>query len=231
MSRRAGPIPVPAGGGSQALTVAETITLEQPKYEATDPDVRLMLQVRDGSAGAFEELVVRYQARLITVLQNLVHNADRADELAQDVFLRVYRARHTYEPSAKFSTWLFTIAQNVARNALRAQSRRHEVNLALEQSGEVANKPLDDMAPAPSGLMPTRQLEKAEIREVVRQAIDTLNERQRMALLLAKFEHMSYTDIAATMGLTVKAVKSLLSRARENLRAILEPYMEQGMRP
>jgi RNA polymerase sigma-70 factor (ECF subfamily) len=205
--------------------------LDTPKYEATDPDVRLMLQVRDGNAAAFEELVLRYQSRVLTLLQNMVHSADRAEELAQDVFLRVYRARHSYVPNAKFCTWLYTIAQNVASNALRARARRHEVNVTGDQRGEYVNKPLDDMAAAPSGLMPTRQLAKAELAEVVRQAIDALNERQRMALLLAKFEHMSYSDIAAAMELTVPAVKSLLSRARDNLRVLLEPYMEEGTRP
>ena len=200
-------------------------------YETTDPDVRLMLQVRDDNAAAFEELVLRYQSRLITVLQNLVRDRDRAEELAQDVFLRVYRARKSYLPEAKFSTWLFTIAHNVGSNAIRTMSRRREVNVALVDGGEAGVKPLDDLAAAPSGLMPARQLDKAELTEVVRAAVDSLNERQRMAILLAKFEHMSYADIAVTMGLSIKAVKSLLSRARENLRVILEPYLQEGTRP
>lgn len=213
------------------MSDTQTLALENPKYETTDPDARLMLQVRDGNAAAFEELVLRYQSRLIMVLENLVHSRDRAEELAQDVFLRVYRARKTYVPNAKFSTWLFTIAHNVAANALRSMSRRREVNVSIVQSGVMATKPLDDMAPAPSGLMPARQLDKAEMTEIVRTAIDSLNERQRMALLLSKFEHMSYIDIASTMELSVQAVKSLLSRARENLRILLEPYIEEGARP
>lgn len=215
----------------QILSSSETLELKPHSYEAADPDVRLMLRVRDDDATAFEELVTRYQTRLITVLQNLVHNRDRAEELAQDVFLRIYRARKTYTPDAKFSTWLFTIAHNVASNALRSMSRRREVNVAFDQSGEMANKPLEHMASAPSGLMPTRLADNAELAEVVRLAIEGLNERQRMALLLCKFEHMSYADIAATMGLSVQAVKSLLSRARENLRALLEPYVQEGLRP
>jgi RNA polymerase sigma-70 factor (ECF subfamily) len=168
---------------------------------------------------------------LITVLENMVHNRDRAEELAQDVFLRVFRARQSYRPDAKFATWLFRIAHNVASNALRSRSRRREVNVAAEQSGEVIGKPLDEMALDPSGLMPTRQLDKAEMTEIVRAAIETLNERQRLALLLAKFEHMNYTEIGATMGMSVPAVKSLLARARDNLRTILEPYMQEGTRP
>jgi RNA polymerase sigma-70 factor (ECF subfamily) len=200
-------------------------------YETTDPDVRLMLQVRDDNAEAFEELVLRYQGRLITVLQNLVRDRDRAEELAQDVFLRVYRARKSYSPDARFSTWLFTIAHNVGRNALRSLARRHEVHVTAAQDGRATGQSLDDLATAPSGLMPARQLDKAELAEVVRAAVNVLNERQRMAILLAKFEHMSYADIATTMGLSIKAVKSLLSRARENLRVILEPYLQEGIRP
>jgi RNA polymerase sigma-70 factor (ECF subfamily) len=87
------------------------------------------------------------------------------------------------------------------------------------------------MALAASGLMPTRQLDKAEMAEVVRMAIDTLSERQRLAVLLSKFEGMSYIDIAATMGMSVQAIKSLLSRARGNLKAVLEPYMQTGVMP
>jgi RNA polymerase sigma-70 factor, ECF subfamily len=213
------------------LSLAETIEWKTVTPEITDPDARLMLQVRDGNAAAFEELVLRYQSRLIAVLQNLIHDRDGAEELAQEVFLRVFRARSSYTADAKFATWLFTIAHNVASNALRSKSRRREVNVAVEQSGAMASKPLDAMATAPSGQMPARQADKAEIGEVVRAAIDTLNERQRMAVLLAKFEHMNYADIATTMGLSVQAVKSLLSRARENLRIILEPYMLEGNRP
>jgi RNA polymerase sigma-70 factor (ECF subfamily) len=212
-----------------ALSLTETIELESPDYKSTDPDVRLMLRVRDGDALAFEELVVRYQMRLIRLLQRLIQDRDKAEELAQDVFLRVYRARDSYVPTAKFSTWLFTIANNVANNALRSLARCREVNLGGDSSDSAMGKPLDNMASAPSGLMPTRQVAKAELAEVVRAAVDSLNERQRMALLLAKFEHMSYAEIGETMGLSVQAVKSLLSRARENLRILLEPYMQEDV--
>jgi len=197
-------------------------------YELHDPDVRLMLEVRDDKAAAFEELMLRYQNRLVTVLEHLVGRRDLAEDLAQDVFLRIYRARKRYVPGAKFSTWLFTIANNVASNALRSQSRRREVNwnsTAADSSG--ANN-LDQVAQAASGLLPTRQIDKSEIREVVREAIGTLNERQRLAVLLSKFESMSYEDIAQTMEMTPQAIKSLLSRARGNLRSVLEPYLERG---
>jgi len=196
-----------------------------------DPDVRLMLEVRDGNAAAFEELMLRYQNRLVTVLEHLVNSRDQAEELAQEVFLRVYRARKSYVPDAKFSTWLFTIANNVASNALRSRIRRREVSLEAAESGPLGANPLARVVAASSGLMPARQLDKAEMRDIIRAALASLNDRQRMAVLLSKFEDMSYADIAEAMQMTPQAIKSLLSRARLNLREILEPYLEHGNRP
>jgi RNA polymerase sigma-70 factor (ECF subfamily) len=187
-----------------------------------------MLSVRDDDAAAFEELMRRYQERLVTVLDHLVGNRDQAEDLAQEVFLRVYRSRKGYVPGAKFSTWLFTIANNIASNARRSRSRRKEVNLDLRPAASSGAQSIGELAQAASALMPTRLIDKAEMREVVRQALTTLNERQRLAVLLSKFESMSYEDIAETMELTPQAVKSLLSRARGNLREVLEPYLQSG---
>jgi RNA polymerase sigma-70 factor (ECF subfamily) len=198
------------------------------RYTLQDPDVRLMLEVRDDKASAFEELMLRYQNRLVTVLEHLVGKRDLAEDLAQDVFLRIYRSRKRYVPGAKFSTWLFTIANNVASNALRSQNRRHEVNWKGKPGDSTGAYGLDQMAAAASALMPGRQIDKAEMQEIVREAVGTLSERQRMAVLLSKFENMSYEDIAVSMEMTPQAVKSLLSRARGNLRAVLEPYLERG---
>lgn len=189
-----------------------------------------MLEVREGSAAAFEELVLRYQGRLLTVLRHLVGNREQAEDLAQEVFLRVYRARESYQPDAKFSTWLYTIANHAAANALRSKARHPEVTLQSRDSGPMGARPLDRMLLASSGQMPARQLAKAELREVVRMALDSLSERQRMAVLLSKFEDMSYADIGAVMEMSPQAVKSLLSRARENLREVLEPYVDEGQR-
>ncbi len=190
-----------------------------------------MLEVRDGSATAFEELVLRYQHRLVAVLQHLVGNRDWAEDLAQEVFLRIYRARKTYVPGAKFSTWMYTIANNVAANALRNRSRRREVSLETQQSGLSGARPMERLLQASSGQMPARQLDKAETRQMVRMALEALNDRQRMAVLLSKFEEMSYADIAEAMELSPQAIKSLLSRARVNLRDVLEAYMEHGELP
>jgi RNA polymerase sigma-70 factor (ECF subfamily) len=207
------------------LSVSES---SAKNYALHDPDVRLMLEVRDDSASAFEELMLRYQNRLITVLEHLVGHREWAEDLAQDVFLRVYRARKRYVAGAKFSTWLFTIANNVASNALRDHSRRREINLAPTEGQSTGAIGLEQLALAASGLMPTRQIDKAEMRDVIRQAVATLSDRQRMAVLLCKFESMSYEEIGQTMEMSPKAVKSLLARARGNLREVLEPYLHDG---
>lgn len=197
-------------------------------YQLHDPDVRLMLQVRDDNAAAFDELMLRYQNRLVTVLEHLVGRRDQAEDLAQEVFLRVYRARKRYVAGAKFSTWLYTIANHAAANALRSRSRRPEVNLTTKPTESGSTSVLDKMALAASGAMPTRQLDKAELQDIVRAALQGLSERQRLAVLLNKFEDMSYADIATTMEMSPQAVKSLLSRARLNLKEILEPYLSDG---
>lgn len=201
------------------------------RYALRDPDVRLMLEVRDDNAATFEELMLRYQNRVITFLEHHTGNHELAKDLAQDVFMRVWRARKDYVPGAKFSTWLFTITSNVAKNAQRSRSRRHEVNLEGRDSGPLGVRPLEAMAQVSSGQIPARALDRAEVRDVVWMAVQSLNERQRAAVLLSKFEGMSYAEIAETMGMSVQAIKSLLSRARTNLREVLEPYFDFGSPP
>jgi RNA polymerase sigma-70 factor (ECF subfamily) len=189
-----------------------------------DPDIRLMLRVRDDQPGAFEELVEQYQHRLVAVMNHLVGNAQEAEDLAQEVFLRVYRARKKYRPRSKFSTWLFTIANNLALNALRARQRRPVVPLPAQDSGPLGPRPAEQIVPDPrSG--PMQKVQRQELAAIVRQALEGLNERQRMAVVLNKFEDMNYAEIAEVMGLSTKAVKSLLSRARMNLRAALAAYI------
>ena len=190
-----------------------------------------MLRVRDDDAAAFEQLVSRYQARLVSVLHNLVGGRDAAEDLAQDVFLRLFRARKKYIPAAKFSTYLFTIAHNVASNWRRTMARRKEVQVKQDANSSRENFTLDKMAKDASSLMPSRVLDNLESSEVVMLAIESLNDRQRMAVLLCKFEGMSYIEIGETMDMTPQAVKSLLSRARGNLRDALAPYLSDGQLP
>ncbi len=195
-----------------------------------DPDIRLMLQVRDDEPEAFGELVERYQHRLVAVMTHLVGNPEEAEDLAQEVFLRIYRARKKYRPRSKFSTWLFTIANNLALNCLRARQRRPVVPLDARESGPLGPRPQEQLVHDP-GTGPVQKVQKAELAERIRAALDTLNERQRMAVVLNKFEDMNYAEIAEVMGLTTKAVKSLLSRARMNLRAALSGYVHMDGEP
>jgi RNA polymerase sigma-70 factor (ECF subfamily) len=183
-----------------------------------------MIAVRADQPGAFEELVERYQQRLVAVLHHLVGNAEEAEDLAQEVFLRVYRARKKYRARCKFSTWLFTIANNLALNALRSRQRKPVVPLNTRDSGPLGPRPAEQLV-QDSGHQPVQRMQQQELAALVRQALEGLNERQRMAVLLNKFEDMNYAAIGEIMGLSTKAVKSLLCRARTNLRAALQNYI------
>jgi len=189
-----------------------------------DPDVRLMIRVRDNELGAFEELVENYQHRLIGVLHHLVGNLSEAEELAQEAFLRVYRARTKYRARSKFSTWLFTIANNLALNALRSRQRKPAVSLNLRDSGPLGPRPAESLARDRAN-QPVQNIQQRELAAIIQQAVEGLSERQRMAVVLNKFEDMNYAEIAEVMKLSTKAVKSLLNRARTNLRSALADYI------
>jgi len=209
-------------------TVKPTAT--DPLSAERDPDARLMLRAKKGDEEAFTQLVSKYQDRLVGVLTHLLQDQQSAEDLAQEVFLRIYKARHGYEATAKFSTYLFRIANNLASNRRRDAGRKREVSLPASDSGPLGARPAEQLLADTSSHMPARQFARSEIQAVVQEALATLNDNQRMAVLLHKFQEMSYADIAATLDTTVSAVKSLLSRARDNLREKLEPYVTQGAR-
>ncbi len=194
-----------------------------PNRYLSDADVQLMLRVANGDESAFEQLVARYQDRVVGFFFHLVYDRGAAEDLAQEVFLRVFRARDRYEPTARFSTWLFRIAHNLAINERRDTSRRREVPLPSSQSMDPEASA--QMPAEKSALLPTRRFDAKELREVVRKALDELGERQKTVVLLHKFEGLSYEDIGEIMGLGTVAVKSLLARARTKLRDSLEKYL------
>jgi len=183
-----------------------------------------MLRVSTGDHSAFEELVLRYQDRLVGFFFHLFHDRPIAEDMAQETFLRIFRSRERYEPTARFSTWLFRIAHNLASNQKRGSSRLREISLA--SSSDAYNlQPNEKNLAEKSALMPSRQLDSLEMRDVVRMAIEELSERQRTAVVLHKFEEMSYEEIGEVMGLGTVAVKSLLSRARIRLKEVLERFI------
>ncbi|MEX0669584.1 MAG: sigma-70 family RNA polymerase sigma factor [Pirellulales bacterium] len=201
-----------------------------PRSSVGDPSTALMLRLRDGDSEAFAELVVLWRDRLVTLFLHHTGDHSTAEDLAQEVFLRVYRSRASYQPMAKFTTWVHTIANNVASDLRQRAYRRLERGVPATTSGSSTAIGLDQLAVAASGLLPARLADRTELQAVVQDAIAGLNERQRMAVLLAKFEQCSYEEIAAAMQLTVPAVKSLLFRARDQLRTALEPYLQEGRR-
>jgi RNA polymerase sigma-70 factor (ECF subfamily) len=200
----------------------------------SDPSTALMLRVRDGGPGAseaFTELVGLWQERLVTLFLNQVGDHATAEDLAQEVFLRVFRARAGYRPTAKFTTWVHTIANNVASDLRQRSYRRREHGVPATASASGSLIGLDQLAVAASGLLPARVADRAELRGIVREAVARLSDRQRMAVLLAKFEQCSYEEIAEAMGLSVPAVKSLLFRARDQLRESLGGYAIEAHEP
>ena len=206
----------------------EADNLEQ-QLEARDPDVRLMVQVRNDVVGAFETLVERYQHRLVGILFHLVGNREESEDLCQEVFLRIYKARKGYRPRAKFSTWLFTIANNLAVNHLRSKGRTPSVAIGGSSTDAEAVASVAQHLAGREGT-PSAEMRQAELADVVREALAVLNEDQKLAVLLNKFEEMSYAEIANVMGRSPAAVKSLLARARNQLREQLEPYLLTGQR-
>jgi RNA polymerase sigma-70 factor (ECF subfamily) len=189
-----------------------------------DPNVRLMLAFQQsGDQEAFAELVGRNEQKVYSVIYRFVTDRAEAEDLTQEVFLRVYRTAARYTPTAKFSTWLYRIAVNVSLNALRSRARTKTVPLALPHDGETDDYPraVED----PRGDLPNQGLEDDELRSRIAAAIDTLPENQRIAIVLNKFEGLSYDEIAKILNLSMMAVKSLLSRARSNLKDCLDPYL------
>jgi RNA polymerase sigma-70 factor (ECF subfamily) len=187
-----------------------------------DPEVALMLRVQGGDGEAFAELQRRYGARVLGYFCRLLRDRAEAEDLTQDVFLRLYRSRARYQPRARFATWIFHISQNVARNALRARRRKPWVRPGAGGLGTrgLLEALLSDRGEAPSG-----PLERDELAGVVRAAVAELAGRQRTALELHQFHDRTYAEVAAELDMTPKAAKSLLYRARNQLREALTPFM------
>lgn len=194
-----------------------------------DPATRRMLRVKGGDEDAFAELVSEYQDRVVGLLFHMLGSVEEAEDLAQEAFLRVYRSREKYEPTAKFSTWLYTIVNNLARNAIRDRRRRRDRGLGGTNTSSV--RAMEQWALASSGVMPSRIFAKGELTAVVQQAVAQLSDEHRMAMMLSRFEHMNYKQIGEVMGKSEMAVKSLLARARTVLRDILEPFVQPPAGP
>lgn len=195
-----------------------------PPSIASDADVHLMMLFQDGNEDAFAQLIRRNQHKVFSIIYRFLGDRAEAEDLSQEVFLRVYRTCGRYEPTAKFSTWLYRIATNISLNAIRNRSRFHPLSIEVrpDDSDDFQREIADDSTPAPGASMAADELS-----QVVLSAVEALPEQQRVAIILNKYEGMSYEDIASILACTVMAVKSLLSRARSNLKSKLLPYLRK----
>ena len=189
--------------------------------ELTDADV--MLRVKAGDDSAFDYLVQKYRRPIIHFMYRMAHNTAVAEDLAQEVFLRVYRSRSTYQPSAKFTTWLYRIATNLGVNYVRdTRHERSENTLNLDEPDtETGQTP--DLADKTTNVE-QRMLERERL-AAIRRKVEALPERQRMAVLMHKYQQMDYRQIAEVLKLSESATKSLLFRAYETLRSELKEFI------
>ena len=183
---------------------------------ALDYDAELMLRVKEGDGASFGVLLEKHRSSVVHFLYRMVQNSAVAEELAQEVFLRVYRSRATYEPTAKFTTWLFRIATHLALNALRDNRNERLQDPIGDESPEMPARQVSDSRPS----VEQRMVHQAKLAEV-RRAISALPDKQRAAVLMHKYEEMEYSQIARVLNCSESAVKSLLFRAYETLRARL----------
>jgi RNA polymerase sigma-70 factor (ECF subfamily) len=185
-------------------------------------DAEWMKLVQQGDTEAFRALVLAYQNRVAAALARMVGPSHSPEELAHEVFVRVWKSAHRYEPSAKLSTWLFTIARNLFLNELRYQTRHPTVSMdALLEEGN----PRFEAASGTVGANPDEALVERELQQAIDAALQKLPENQRAAMVLRRYEDLSYEEISAVLGVSVGSVKSLLFRARATLRELLAEYL------
>jgi RNA polymerase sigma-70 factor (ECF subfamily) len=191
-----------------------------------DPDAALMLRVKQGDMTAFETLVEKYKGPVINLVYRTLPDAIEAEDVAQHVFLQVFKAAHRYEVAAKFSTWLFTIARNLCLNEIRRRSR-HPAQSLDETYGDGDENPVRQVEDVRiKG--PTESMLDRELRDKIDEVLAELPEKQRTAILLCRGEEHSYEEIAEILGCSVQATKSLIHRGRETLKEKLKPYLRTG---
>ncbi len=191
-----------------------------------DPDALLMLRVKRGDRAAFVELVEKYKQPVMNLVYRTLHDETEAEDLAQIVFLQVYKSAKRYESRAKFSTWLFTIARNLCLNEIRRRSR-HPADSLEEAHAEHEDQPRQQYEDR-SNVPPPDKLLHGELAQKIEEALAGLPENQRTAILLCRQEELSYEEIAEILGCSLSATKSLIHRGRETLKEKLKPYLKTG---
>jgi RNA polymerase sigma-70 factor (ECF subfamily) len=195
----------------------------QPAIAEVYTDAEIMLRVKAGDESAFNYLVQKYRRPLVSFMYRMARNTAAAEDLAQEVFLRVYRSRQTYEASAKFTTWLYRIATNLAVNHARdTRKDRPEVTVSLDEPDEETGTTMDV---ADATMTAEETMVRRERMQAIRSKVEGLPERQRLAVIMHKYQQMDYKQIAAVLKLSESATKSLLFRAYESLRQQLKEFV------
>jgi len=188
--------------------------------QSNDYHVRLMMQVKKGDIAAFEEIVEIHQSAVIGTVAKMLGGMGDAEDIAQQVFIRVWKSAGRYKPSAKFTTWMFTITRNLVFNEMRRRQRKPAVS--IDEREEEYNL----LAPDEHTATPDQQVLENELVREIDSAIQALPEKQRMAVVLRRYEDRSYEEIADILNLSHSAVKSLLFRARTQLKENLQGYLD-----
>lgn len=191
-----------------------------------DPDSALMLRVKRGDEAAFAELVDKYKQPVMGLVFRIIRDATEAEDISQNVFLQVHKSAARYEPSAKFSSWLFTIARNLCLNELRRRSRHPSE--PLEQSFADSDDTVERPLPDKQNPLPQDSLLMGELEQKVDDALAALPENQRTAIALCRRDDLSYEDISKILGCSLSATKSMIHRGREALKEKLKPYLHSG---
>ena len=206
-----------SSAGSQPLRYSD------PQSLAAMDDAQVMLRVRDGDDAAFNYLVDRYRRAMVGFMYRMTHNSAVAEELSQEVFLRVYRSRTSYSADAKFTTWLYRIATNLAVNYARdTKNERPEVKASLDETDEETGLGIDVADERPNV---EQQILRRERLKAIRKHVEALPERQRLAVMMHKYQELDYRQIAEVLHLSESANKSLLFRAYETLRQSLKEFV------
>ena len=191
-----------------------------------DPDAALMLRVKRGDRAAFAELVEKYKQPTINFVFRTLRDETESEDVAQNVFLQVWKSRDRYERTAKFSTWLFTIARNLCLNELRRRSRHPAESIEESHSDneDLPSRQYEDK----KILLPTDNALHGELAKKIEEALAELPENQRTAILLCRRDEVSYEEIAEILGCSLSATKSIIHRGRETLKEKLKPYLQTG---
>lgn len=203
-------------------------TSSDAELSATSEDVSatLMLRVKEGDVKAFENLVELHQSAIIGTVARMLNNIDDAHDIAQQVFLRVWKSAPRYEPTAKFTTWLYTITRNLVFNETRRRSRRKEVPIETETDDDQPRQFANLTTPGPDD-----QAQQDELESALEQAIAALPEKQRLAVVLRRHQELPYDQLCEILKMSLPAVKSLLFRARNELRKSLAAYLGDANPP